>query len=159
MTEITKLKPSPFACYLCGNEIIDAVKVDANHIFFFLFFIWRGRKFQFIYLTNLGNLYEALSLFSFYTPGTKKHIYLKTWMFLVTLEISCKMFTVFSSLVMITPEDCDGGLMVPTAFFAIILNSYRSPGLESCYRVLTFTDVGKVASGPSGSLPCRFSML
>lgn len=50
-------------------------------------------------------------------------------MFLVTLEISTKCLP-FSSLVMITPEDCDGGLMVPTAFLAIILNSYRSPGLS-----------------------------
>jgi hypothetical protein len=36
----------------------------------------------------------------------------------------------FSSLVIMRPEDCEGGLIVPTAFLAIILNSYRSPGLS-----------------------------
>lgn len=67
-------------------------------------------------------------LFHFYRPGAKS-IFKKCECLKSYLEIICKCLP-FSSLVMMMPEDCEGGLIVPTAFLAIILNSYRSPGLS-----------------------------
>lgn len=63
-----------------------------------------------------------------------------------------------SSLVMMYPDELEGGLMVPTAFLAITLNSNRSPG-DRAVTVYCVSLTSVKLHRSHLPLPCRLSTL